>query len=155
MIRHACIADTTEFIALVERFRAVLPTYPGCEVDRMEVLHTFGRCVADARCLALVAERDGKLTGALLAMTQQLWFSKAKEATDLLTYAEHPGDGVALLRFFLKWARRQPRVEVITLAQSSGIEIERLRRLYERLGLKTIGSLHQGTVRLEVKSEAA
>lgn len=156
MIRPATIGDFPAFSKLCERFRAELSTYPDCPIDKPSVMQTFGRCVNDATKLALVAEHEGRLTGALLAITQELFWSTAQEATDLIFYNERPGsDGTHLARRYIRWAHRRPRVRVITLANSTGVQIERFEEFCETMGLVKVGSLHQMAVNQAISRRAA
>ena len=98
--------------------------------------------MSSAQHLALVSERDGKLVGALLAITQELWWSKAKEATDAMIFGNQ-GDGYRMARRYIRWAWRQPHVEIVTLAHSSGGDLVRVEKLHKVLGLETIGILSQ------------
>lgn len=154
MIREARTIDLPGFIELVHRFRAELSTYPGCPVDRKSLVHVFGRCCNSAQALALVAEHDGEITGALLAILQPLWWSEAKEATDAMIYAEHPGDGYRMAKRYVRWAWRQPKVQIVTMAHSAGGDLEQAARLHRVLGLEPIGYISQA-VRPVALEEAA
>lgn len=153
MIREAKTGDMPAFIALVTRFREQLATYPNCPVDRASVVQTFGRCVSSAQHLALVSERDGEMVGALLAITQELWWSKAKEATDAMIFGSQ-GDGYRMARRYIRWAWRRPHVEIVTLAHSSGGDLRQVERLHKVLGMTTIGIIGQ-MVKPEVELEVA
>ena len=84
-----------------------------------------------------------------------LWFSKKRSATDFITYAETPGDGYRMIRRFVRWAWSIPNVIEITLAQSSGIDIERTAQLYELAGLQRVGNLYTAVRPVIAAEEAA
>jgi hypothetical protein len=147
VIRLASTRDLPAFIAFAERFRGRLRTYPDCPIDIESVVKTFGRCVSSALCFATVVIRveDGAVVGALLAVTQELWWSRSKEATDVVFHVEEEvaGAGRRLINQYVRWAVTIARVKVITIANSSGEEIDRVAKLFDKEGLERIGSLHQ------------
>ncbi len=153
MIRNAMGADMPQLMALGKRLHGKSP-YPDVPIDIQTCGATLGQCINSAFGFAMVAVHDGKITGFMLGAAVPLWFSRKRSATDFITYAETPGDGMRMLRTFVRWAWSIDNVVEITLAQSSGIDVERSAKLYERLGLKRVGSLYTA-VRPVVAVEAA
>lgn len=143
MIRDAKVGDFPDVLELCKRLRGQIETYPGAEVDRESVLRVFGQCVGSRMNKALVAEHDGRLTGLMLGITQELWWSRSREATDLVLYSERPGDGLRMVRRFVEWAFETPRVVSVTLAQSSGLSTDRSTAILKRLGFTEIGGIAQ------------
>lgn len=91
---------------------------------------------------AVVLEREGQIVGVLLGMVDWHWWASTRFATDLLTYCnpQARGQGVAMIRFFIRWAQRQGGVSEITLSASTGIvDYQRLEQLYARLGFQRTG----------------
>ena len=154
MIRNAQVADLPELLALGKRLLAKSP-YSDVPVDTLTFGSTLGQCIQSAFGFAMVAVHDGKITGMLLGAAMPLWFSKKRSATDFITYAETPGDGYRMLRRFVRWAWSMPNVIEITLAQSSGIDIERTARLYEIVGLQRVGNLYTAVRPVIAAEEAA
>jgi hypothetical protein len=62
-------------------------------------------------------------------------------ATDLAFYAERPGAGLALLRAFIRWAWNLPAVVEVTMAQSAGIDSDRMAAVYKRAGMSRVGGM--------------
>ena len=141
MIRQARISDLPGIRECAERLHAESP-YRDVPGDLQTFAHTVGQCISNAFGFAMVAERDGKITGFMLGAAVPLWFSKKRSASDIVTYSERPGDGYRLIRAFIDWAWSLPNVIEITMAQSSGIEVERTAKLYERAGLQRVGNLY-------------
>ncbi len=141
MIRNAQVADLPRLLALGKRLHNKSP-YPDVPIDVLTCGATLGQCINSAFGFAMVAMHKGKITGFMLGAAVPLWFSKKRSATDFITYAETPGDGYRMLKTFVRWAWSIENVVEITLAQSSGIDVERSAKLYERLGLKRVGSLY-------------
>lgn len=153
MIRQARTADLPQLMALGKRLIELTP-YAEVKIDTLTAAQTLGQCINSAFGIALVAEHDGKITGLLLGAAVPLWFSKSRSATDIVTYAETPGDGYRMIRRFVTWAWSLPLVIEVTMAQSSGVEIERTAQLYERAGLARVGAIYTA-VREPVAAEAA
>lgn len=140
MIRKGRIDDLPQFWDLGKRLLESTP-YAGVEIDRASVAKAFGHCINSALACCFVAEHGGKLTGVILGVAQDLWWSRSRSASDLIFYAETPGDGAKLLREFERWAWRVPRMSDVTVAQSSGIDVDRTEALYRRHGFRRVGSV--------------
>jgi hypothetical protein len=139
-IREARIPDLPQVLELLGRLHAKLESYVGAPLDRESLVFAFGRCVNDKRCAAFVAEHEGALVGVLLGITQELWFSTAREALDLVTYSERAGAGPLLVRRFARWAERIPRVVAVSIGQTSGLDdAGRYEQALLGLGFKRIG----------------
>jgi len=153
MIRNARIADLPGMRECAERLHEQSP-YRDVPGDLQTFAHTIGQCISNAFGFAMVAEREGKITGLMLGAAVPLWFCKKRSASDIVTYAEHPGDGARMIRAFIQWAWSIPNVIEVTMAQSSGIEVERTAMIYEREGLERVGSIFTA-VREEKAAEVA
>ena len=99
-------------------------------------------CILSAEHFVVVVELKGKIEGVLIGVTHQLWYSKKKQAADLLfnVTEECTGWGAKLMRRFISWAKENPGVKEIMLGTTSGIgDTERIKKLYERMGAVRIG----------------
>ena len=99
-------------------------------------------CVLSAEHFVVVVELEGKIEGAMIGVTHQLWYSRKKQATDLFFYVTENGIGwgAKLMRRFIGWAKENPGVKEIMLGITSGIgDAERTKKLYERIGAVRIG----------------
>lgn len=137
-VRKAVPNDLTQMVALGYRLCDLTP-YKDIPRDRPSIVRAFSVSMSSQFGCAFVTERDGKLTGLIVGIAQQLWFSRARYATDLLFYSEHPGDGYKLLKQFLSWAWKVPGVVEVTMGQSSGMR--RSDALYRRAGLQRVGGV--------------
>jgi hypothetical protein len=153
----ARIPDLPAVLKLLERLHAKLESYDGAELHRESLVHAFGRCVNDKTCRALVAEHGGELVGVLLGITQELWFSRAREAIDLVTYSERAGAGPLLVRAFTRWALTVPRVVAVSIGQTSGTDDggRYEQALIKSSGFKRIGFILQRGQPRYVKEAAA
>ena len=140
MIRNAQVGDLPGIMRAGKRLQAMTP-YKDLTPDVATVGGSLGHCINNAYGFAMVAVTKGEITGFMLGAAMPLWFCRKRSASDIVTYAENPGDGYKMIRAFVSWAWSIPGVVEITLAQSSGIDIERSAVLYERIGLARVGSL--------------
>lgn len=115
----------------------------------------FRSCLASKLGCVLVSEHGGRITGTVIGVAQEWWWCRKRVASDLLLYAERPGDGIALLRAFMDWAWKVPGVIHVMCSQSSGIEVMRTARIYERAGLKMIGGMYLASRPQQVEERAA
>ena len=141
MIRYARVADLPELMSLGKRLHGQT-VYADIDIDLQTCAQTLGQCISNAFGFAMVAVHDDKITGFMMGAAVPLWFSRKRCASDIITYAESPGDGYRLIRKFVEWAWAIPNVVEITLAQSSGIDTDRVGVLYKRVGLQQVGSIY-------------
>lgn len=141
-IRDAVLDDIPGLVALAREAYAKsswIKVEP-VETDFMAVMR---RLIADSRYCLFVAVKDGQVVGALAGLSDELFYSRKKYATDLWFYVseEGKGSGVWLLKRFINWAKR-PGVVEISVAISSGIDESRTGKLYERIGLEPVGTIY-------------
>lgn len=153
MIRNMTVADFPGVRPCAERLKAKSP-YADVPEDLATFASTLGQCINNAFGFAMVAERKGEIVGFLIGAAVPLWFSRKRSASDIACYSEHPGDGYRLIKAFVSWAWSIPNVIEVTMAQSSGIDVDRTAKLYERAGLIRVGNLFTA-VRETATAEAA
>jgi len=93
---------------------------------------------------AIVAEDENKvLLGMFVGVIIEYYFSKDRFASDLLFYVDKNKRGalasLRMLKEFELWAKRKNAKEVRP-GTSTGIEIERTRKLYRHLGYEVTGN---------------
>ena len=154
MIRNAKISDLPQLMELGKRLHKLSP-YPDVPIDLQTCASTLGQCISSAFGFAVVAVHEGKITGFIMGAAVPLWFSKKRGVTDFITYAETAGDGYRMIRRFVDWGWSIPNVIEITLAQSSGIDVDRTAKLYERVGLHRVGSIYTAVRPVNAAEEAA
>lgn len=141
MIRAATIHDLAEVIDMGYRL-CDRTHYAAVKRDRQAIAMTIQDCMRSKFGCCFVSERSGRITGVILGIAQQLWFSRQRQACDLMFTAEHPGDGMALLRRFVEWGWSVPGVVEVVGSQSSGIDVDRTAKLYQRVGFSTVGGVY-------------
>lgn len=144
MIRRATIADFPQWRALGARLLARTP-YAHIPIDQQSVAGVFGKCCNSKLACCFVAEHEGRITGTIAGVVEELWFARRRYASDLLFVAETPGDGPRLLQAFVEWAWTVPNVAEVTCGQSSGIEVQAMDGLYRWAGLHKVGAIYTMT----------
>ena len=112
-------------------------------VDDKILRHTLQVVVNSREHCCFVTEIDGKIEGVMIGLTNQMYFSKKKEAVDLFVYTSDKamGTGHLLMRRYISWAKKQAGVVKICMGTNSGIDQDKSKRLYELMGAKHIGDL--------------
>lgn len=92
--------------------------------------------------ISLVVEENGHIVGALFANVGQHYFGNDLQSTDLIHYIlpqfRRGWTAVRLLKAYIVEAKALGVVD-ICIGNSSGLQPQRVWRLYERLGFKLIG----------------
>lgn len=139
MIRPYTIKDIDKIVALGKKAHEGSDVWGDVVLDERVLRGTLARCMNDKSCFAVVHETNGEIDGVMLGMTQQLFYSTEKMATDLWTHATRAGAGASLIRAFRKWAKDRASVIVMGVSYKYGSEDG---RVYERLGLKRAGGMY-------------
>lgn len=108
-------------------------------------LFTAGLMGSKDGAVLVVVDDDDKPQGFLLGIVDDLFFSRARYATDVAMYVRSDYRNLAprLIRDFIDWAKTRPRVDHVMLGISSGIgDLDRVSRMYERIGLEKVGGIH-------------
>lgn len=146
MIRKATANDLQSIIEMGYRLCDRTPQ-KHVKRDRPSIAKQLTACMSSAFGCVFVAEHEGKLTGVIVGIAQQYWFSNQRQAVDLMFTSERAGDGIQLLRKYIDWGWSVPGVVEVSIAQSSGIEIERTAALFERVGFARMGGVFSMTQR--------
>jgi len=141
MIRKAEFKDVSEIIEVAKdaHQKSLSDSVP---IDLKILRNNLQVCILSAEHFVVVVELEGKIEGAFIGVTHQLWYSKKKQASDLFFYVTDAGTGwgAKMMRRFISWAKENRGVGENMLGISSGIgDPERARKLYERMGAVKIG----------------
>ena len=141
MIRKAEFKDISEIIEVAKdaHKKSLSDSVP---IDLKILRNNLQVCILSAEHFVVVLELSGKIEGAFIGVTHQLWYSKKKQASDLFFYVTDAGVGwgAKMMRRFISWAKENRGVSEIMLGISSGIgDPERTKKLYERMGAVKIG----------------
>lgn len=142
------LADITDIKRIHELAQELLAdsVYAGIKMDDKQFkLTVAGLIGSKTGAVFVIVDEDDTVQGFLLGIIDNLFFSRARYATDLATYVRPAFRAFApfMFRRFTKWARSKPGVAEITLGISSGIgDTERVGRFYQRLGYQPVGGLY-------------
>ena|SRR5215471_18615919 len=95
-----------------------------------------------------VVESGGHVVGFLLAQAWESFFGPDKVANDLIMVIDKPHRGHAFIAIqemveqYHAWARKNGALRVY-LSTTTGIEPEETAKLYETLGFRQIGTIHE------------
>ncbi len=127
------------------RFMHKESCYRDTEYSEVKCMRLGLEAISDDNVLWLVAE-EHNIIGMLGAQVYQPDFSEDMIAMDKLVYVkpEHRGSTVfsRLIKEYLNWAIEK-EAKLVFLATSTGVDSEKVERLYNRLGLKKMGALYQ------------
>lgn len=140
MIRPATPADMDALVELLQEGhqREVLRDIP---VDVSKARYTLMQYITRRSCFAYVSD---DVDGALFGDVQQAWYSRAFVASDLFFYARD-GSGIRLLHDFCQWAI-QMGAWAIQMESTSGIEPERVSKLFEKFSFQRVGAVHMRVI---------
>ena len=134
MIRQAIPADISAIVELGLEALKIDP-YPNLVISEIKIFSLATECVSAATNFAWVAEKDGKVVGAVCAIVHPLMFYERSQASVVQIYCQYPGDGLKLLREFLRWARSRPVIKMICVTLEAKAD-PRIGKLLNRLGLQ-------------------
>jgi hypothetical protein len=135
MIRKAAPADIKSIFNLgIEALEN--DAYDKLVIDREKTFIMARECVSSANNFAWVAENDGVIGGAVLALVHPNMFYERSCATVVMFYCKLPGEGVRLIREFLQWSRKRPIIKLIQFTLERNAD-PRIGVLLKRLGLNT------------------
>jgi hypothetical protein len=102
-------------------------------------------CISSPTQFVQVAEREGRIEGVLLSFSDEIWFSRKHQSSDMLFYVR-PGargaTGYVLARRYQRWAESQKRIHMYGMTNSfGGSGIVRTDKFMAKLGMTCVGSL--------------
>ncbi len=131
--RKAVPGDIPAIVALgIEALRR--DAYESLVISPEGIEETARACIASAQHFAWVAEKDGRVQGALVAMTQPLVLYERSYANVLMWDCTRvPGAGVALMREFVRWVKGRPAIKLVQYTGERNAD-PRVAKLVQRLG---------------------
>ena len=112
MIRKATPDDIPEIVelAVTSVSQNPLPVIIDREAMREQALS----CLSPANFL-WVSEVDGKVVGAVAAAVHQSFWHERNVCSVLLYYSAFPGEGVKLIREFVRWVKSRPAIKIAVM----------------------------------------
>ena len=112
-------------------------------VDEQEGRRELRQIMSSATGVAYVDyDSEGQLNGCIIGQVVKQSFVKNRFVTDLAFFVreDKPITAVKLLRHFIDWGRKQKNINEVIINVSSGLgDTERMKTMYEKLGLRWMG----------------
>ncbi len=138
IIRPATLADLGALVSVAVQQTA---RYPNMKPDRDKIRALATDAISSAQHFAVVAEQDGGLQGALIALTSDNAWAQRKNSHLMLWLSNVPPAGAMMLRRFRDWVRSRRAIKVAGF--SPDIELDpRTLRLAELIGFKRHGGAY-------------
>ncbi|MES2973270.1 MAG: GNAT family N-acetyltransferase [Pseudomonadota bacterium] len=143
-IRSATLDDIPTMIAIGREMHeeSVFSPY-SFDIPTLTLL--MSRLIKGDHGIALVEEVDGVVVGGFLGVVWPHFFGPDLQASDLALFIrpEYRGGsaGFRLIRAFITEAKARGAAQVV-LANSTGIQPERVAGLFERVGLRQVGYVY-------------
>lgn len=108
--------------------------YPNMVISRDKVEAMARECVSSAKNFAWVAEQDGVVGGSVCALVHECMFYERSQATVVQWYCKIPGDGIRLMREFIRWANSRSAIKMISVSLEYDAD-PRIGKILKRLGM--------------------
>jgi hypothetical protein len=134
MIRRATLLDVPAVVKLgieaLEREKE-----PGLVIcpDRCRAMAI--ECISKNSNFGFVSEINGEVVAALGAQVSELLFYERNQATVVQYYSKVPGEGIKLMREFLRWVEPRRGIKIVCFMVEV-IQDPRTKKLLSRLGFK-------------------
>jgi len=139
MIRPATLADMDAIfeIAFIEASK-----YPKLLPDREKIRKGIRTAISSAKHFAWVSTDDGRVNGALLAVSSNNLWAQRQNCIIALWKAVVVGDGRKMVKEFLKWVDARRIIRVAGIVPDSDHIDPLVWKLAERLGFRKCGGAY-------------
>lgn len=143
IIRDAKYEDIDEFIQLGKDMAKESPIFDKYGFDEGKLWALIHNAIDSDNFFVCVSFDDsGFMTGMMLAMINEHFFSGDRFSSDLLLYVRPAlrggGTAVKMVGRYIQWAQDQGALEV-KLGISTGVNVASTRRFYEGMGFRLTG----------------
>jgi hypothetical protein len=141
-VREATVEDVPRIFDLGQKMLNRMYGYGKVQANRTTGYREMRQLIQSKIGVVLVDEVDGELLGVLAGQVMKWSFVDLRYATDIAFFVEenHPVTAVKLLRTFIYWARQQPNVREVLVNVTHGLgDMERMKTMYEKLGMRHVG----------------
>lgn len=139
MIRPATLADLNAIneIALIEaaKYHRLLP-------DRQKIRKAITMAISSAKHFCWVSEEDGRVNGALVALSSSNLWAQRDNCIVALWKAHVVGDGRRMMKEFLKWVDTRRIIRVAGIVPDNDHTDPLVWKLMERLGFRRYGGAY-------------
>jgi GNAT superfamily N-acetyltransferase len=126
-----------EFFEIVSKMVAE-SEFSYAKPEKQKILQLF----KNPNAVAFLALENNQIIGFISGIVHEYFFSNRKRVSDLgfFVLPEYRGSRVALklVKLLESWAIEK-KAEELHLGQTTGLDIDKTKKFYERLGFKTVG----------------
>ena len=133
-VREATSTDVPDLVRLGQMALRADPA-PKARISTQKLQDLARACVGDTNNYSWVSEIDGEVVAGLCALVHEQLVYERKQASVVQFYTTRPGEGIKLIRHFLKWARAQRKIKCIVFSIETNAD-PRIQVLLRRLGMK-------------------
>ena len=144
-VRKANINDIHTLLVLCQKMHEE-GSYKGIVLSRKKLEQFFRQKIINEDSLVLVWQDKKEICGFFVADIVEYFFSEDRLAVDTLFFIikdmRKKRGAKRLLDAYMNWARLFD-IKEIALSTTNGVEIERLERLYRKLGFEKVGVMYK------------
>jgi GNAT superfamily N-acetyltransferase len=141
VIRQAQLTDLPALVQLGATLHAESPRYSRLRFSWRKVEQTLELMILNPAAAVLVAEEQGTIVGAALAVISEEWFSDELVAQEMSVFIAPERRGALtaarLIASLDEWAQRQG-ARYLQAGSTTGVDMDRTIDLYERLGFTRV-----------------
>lgn len=140
MIRKAVMQDVPKLFELGKRIHA-LSADRDIPLNEVTTKTHIAGLITSSSGFVLIDEVGDEITGVVMGMSDELFFSRHRYAIPLIAYAERRGAFVWMVKRFVKWAIEIRQVKQVILDTSFGGDLgAKTEKIYARLGYERVGA---------------
>lgn len=141
MIRNARLEDVPTLVE-IGRVMHAEGQYAAYNFDEAKLRREIDALIELDQGIALVSEENGHVVGGFIGMVHEHFFGHDKVSYDqaLFLLPQHRSgfQGMKLIKEYISQAKDKGAAQ-ITIANSTGFEMDKVASLYERLGFEHVG----------------
>lgn len=157
-VRHATMGDMAGIFE-VSQDLLEQSVYSDLEMDKPVYRRLISDCINSKKAIAMVVvDGNNDVQGFLFGIVDQIFFTKLKYATDIVTYVkpQYAAQSPIIVKRFIAWGKKWPSVRKIMMGISSGMDTDgRTGQMYERLGLECVGGIYMMAVSAKNSQEGS
>lgn len=115
-------------------------------VDIPDARKVIAQFVQSPAKFAMVKDDGGEVLGVLLGFLSPVWYSKAREGSDLLFYVRTDprsvGAGTMLLKRFMRWSEERGAAGLSMAVSFGGPTASTTNKIFRKQGFTEVGGLH-------------
>lgn len=140
MVRAATHADVPALVAL-GRVMHDQTNFADCTYEDATVARLIESLIDHHAGIVLVGEANAKVVGGIVGGVFPQWFGPDLQASDYAFFVHPEHRGLLAFRLVAAFTQRASELNAkrICLGNSTGYELERTRKLYERTGYQLVG----------------